>query len=118
MATTATAAGIGKGTETAWNDGAGLLEGLGVGTLTGLWEGVQFYIGGKIGNMNIFGPGGKGFLSSIGSGGVGTKLLNSLSRVVLDGVDGGVEGFETIREGIYRDEIQYSFRISKLETRI
>lgn len=102
MAVTATAAGIGRGTQNAWADGAGLLEGLTAGTLTGLWEGLQFYIGGKISGLKIFGA--DGILKSIGSSGIGTKLLNGLARVVLDGADGGVEGFVLpLITSIYKD---------------
>lgn len=102
MAFTATAAGIGRGTQNAWADGADLLEGLAAGTLTGLWEGLQFYVGGKISGLNIFGA--DGILKSIGSSGIGTKLLNGLARVVLDGADGGVEGFVLpLITSIYKD---------------
>lgn len=102
MAVTATAAGIGRGTQNAWADGADLLEGLTAGTLTGLWEGLQFYIGGKISGLKIFGV--DGILKSIGSSGIGTKLLNGLARVVLDGADGGVEGFVLpLITSIYKD---------------
>lgn len=102
MAVTATAAGIGRGTQNAWADGADLLEGLTAGTLTGLWEGLQFYVGGKISGLKIFGT--DGILKSIGSSGIGTKLLNGLARVVLDGADGGVEGFVLpLITSIYKD---------------
>ncbi len=102
MAVTATAAGIGRGTQSAWADGAALLEGLTAGTLTGLWEGLQFYIGGKISGLKIFGA--DGILKSIGSSEIGTKLLNGLARVVLDGADGGVEGFVLpLITSIYKD---------------
>lgn len=102
MAVTATAAGIGRGTQNAWADGADLLEGLTAGTLTGLWEGLQFYIGGKISGLNILGA--DGILKSIGSSGIGTKLLNGLTRVILDGADGGVEGFVLpLITSIYKD---------------
>ena len=111
MAVTATLAGIGRGTESAWNDGADILEGLIAGRLTGVWEGLQFYVGGKIGSMNLFGS--KGLLKAIGSKGIGTKLLNGLARVILDGLDGGVEGFvvpiirSIYRDGYYDDEGNY-----------
>lgn len=102
MAVTATAAGIGKGTQDTWANGAGLLEGLTAGIVTGLWEGLQFYVGGKIGGLEIFGA--DGFLKSIGSSKIGTKILNGLARVILDGLDGGVEGFvQPLISGIYQD---------------
>lgn len=94
IAITAGIAGMGKGTQNAWADGADLGEGLVVGGLTGLWEGAQFYIGGKIGGTNLFGSG----------GGTGIKVLNSLGRVALDGLDGGVEGFvQPMITSIYKD---------------
>lgn len=111
MAITATLAGIGRGTESAWNDGADILEGLTAGTLTGLWEGLQFYVGGKIGKMQLFGS--EGLLKAIGSKGIGTKLLNGLARVILDGLDGGVEGFvvpliiSIYKDGYYDEEGNY-----------
>lgn len=113
MAATATAAGIGRGTQNAWADGADLLKGLTVGTLTGLWEGLQFYVGGKISGLKIFGA--DGILKSIGSSGIGTKLLNGLARVVLDGADGGVEGFvlplitSIYKDGYYDDSGNYVY---------
>lgn len=98
----ATAAGIGRGTQNAWADGAGLLKGLVAGTLTGLWEGLQFYVGGKISGLKVLGEG--GIIKSVGSSGLKTKLLNGLARVVLDGVDGGVEGFVIpLITSIYKD---------------
>ncbi|HIT23656.1 MAG TPA: hypothetical protein IAD45_04485, partial [Candidatus Faecimonas intestinavium] len=48
LATTAGVAGFGRGTESAWKDGESLGEGLMFGGLNGVWEGFQFYIGGKI----------------------------------------------------------------------
>ena len=102
MAVTATAAGIGRGTQNAWADGANLLEGLSAGTLTGLWEGFQFYVGGKIGKLELFGT--DGIFKAIGLSGLKTKLLNALARVVLDGADGGVEGFVIpLITSIYKD---------------
>ncbi|HIS90080.1 MAG TPA: hypothetical protein IAC20_00270 [Candidatus Faecisoma merdavium] len=76
-------AGMGRGTETAWNNGASLTEGLLAGGLTGLWEGLQFYVGSKIGGTNIFN----------GTNKITNNFLNSSMRMILDGIDGGVEGF-------------------------
>lgn len=102
LAITATAAGIGKGVQNAWADGASLVKGLIAGILNGLWEGFQFYIGGKISGLNIFG--GKGLLESVKLSGVGTQVLNSLGRIILDGIDGGAEGFVTpLIQTIYKD---------------
>ena len=98
----AAAAGFSKGTQNAWADGADLGEGLGVGTFTGLWEGLQFYLGFKISGLNLFGA--DGIIKSIGSSGLGTNILNSLARVILDGVDGGFEGFVMpVFDSIYKD---------------
>lgn len=86
-------AGVGKGTQNAWADGADIGNGLIAGALSGVWEGVQFYIGSKIGNSKIF-----------GSDKIKAKLLNPLSRVILDGVDGGAEGFvQPLINAIYKD---------------
>lgn len=102
MAVVAGAAGVGKGAQEAWVAGANLTEGLLAGTVTGVWEGIQFGVGAKIGKMNIFGS--EGFLKSIGSGEVGTKILNSVGRVILDGIDGGLEGIALpIINSIYKD---------------
>lgn len=102
LAITATAAGIGKGVQNAWADGASLFRGLIAGSLNGLWEGLQFYIGGKIGSLKIFGE--KGLLESVKLSGVGTQVLNSLGRIILDGIDGGAEGFVTpLIQTIYKD---------------
>ena len=94
MAVTAGLAGASRGTQDAWADNAGIVEGLGTGTLTGLWEGLQFYLGGKISGTNILGE----------SGNTGIKALNSLSRVILDGVDGGADGIVVPAiNSIYKD---------------
>ena len=94
MAVTAGLAGASRGTQDAWADNAGIVEGLGTGALTGLWEGLQFYLGGKISGTNILGE----------SGNTGIKALNSLSRVILDGVDGGADGIVVPAiNSIYKD---------------
>lgn len=99
-AVTATAAGIGKGTQNAWGDGAGTLEGLATGTLSGIWEGIQFFLGGKISKFTL-----KGLPEK--------NIVNSLARVVLDGADGGVEGFvmplinSVYKDGYYDDKGNY-----------
>lgn len=104
MALTAAASGFGKGTEESWSEGADIGEGLVSGGLTGLWEGLQFYLGGKIGNLKVFG---KEMQTT------GTKLANSLSRVILDGLDGGAEGIvqpliaTVFKDGYYDEEGNY-----------
>lgn len=88
-------AGVGKGAEDAWGKGASTLGGLASGTLNGLWEGFQFFIGAKINGINIFGK---------SAPTVKTKLANSLIHVVLDGIDGGAEGFaRTLIDTCYKD---------------
>ena len=95
--------GFGKGTETAWGEGAGTLEGLAAGVGTGLWDGLQFFVGGKIGSTVLFGEGGK-FLTGAFGKSINTNLLNSISRVALDGLDGGAEGFiQPLIASIYKD---------------
>ena len=83
MSVVAGIAGVGRGTENAWSNGAGAVEGLVAGGLTGLWEGFQFYVGGKISNFQML----------KGASTVGSRFLNGMGRVVLDGLDGGAEGF-------------------------
>lgn len=103
MATIAAMAGTGKGTEEAWSNGADIGEGLLSGGLTGLWEGLQFYVGGKIGNMSLFGKNGK-FLTSLGQNKLGSNLLNSTARIALDSIDGGAEGIvQPLIASIYKD---------------
>ena len=95
--------GFGKGTEQAFGEGASTVEGLAAGVGTGLWDGLQFFVGGKIGSTALFGEGGK-FLTGAGSKAINTKLLNSISRVALDGLDGGAEGFiQPLISSIYKD---------------
>lgn len=102
MAVIAGVAGVGKGTQDAWADGAGLAEGLLAGTFQGVWEGLQFFIGGKISGLKLFGT--DGVLKTVGTKEINTKLLNSFGQVVLDGTDGGVEGIvKPLIELIYKD---------------
>ena len=100
LATTAGVAGFGRGTESAWKDGASLGEGLLFGGLNGVWEGFQFYIGGKIAG---FGNAGNTFLGHSMKG-FENKALNALTRVILDGADGGLEGFaQPLMATVYKD---------------
>ena len=81
-------AGFGEGTANAWADGASTLEGLGYGLDKAVWEGFQWYLGGKINGLNMF----------------DSKFVNSAVRVILDGLDGGVEGFvQPGLSAIYKD---------------
>lgn len=75
------AAGYGAEAENAWKNGATKEEGLTAAGLNSLWEGTQYYIGGKINKWNPI----KGSTNS-------TKALNSLLRVSADALDGSAEG--------------------------
>lgn len=105
LSVTAGLAGFGQGTESAWADGADTGEGLAYGALNGVWEGLQFYAGAKIGGTNIVGKG----VTSQGTTNISAKALNSAGRIILDGLDGGVEGFvqpllaTTYKDGSYED---------------
>ena len=95
--------GFGKGTEQAFGEGASTVEGLAAGVGTGLWDGLQFFVGGKIGSTVLFGEGGKFLTGTLGKS-INTKLLNSISRVALDGLDGGADGFiQPLIASIYKD---------------
>ena len=88
-------AGVGKGVEDAWGKGASTFDGLTSGALNGLWEGFQFFVGAKINGINVFGK---------SAPTINTKLANSLIHVVLDGIDGGAEGFaRTLIDTCYKD---------------
>ena len=88
-------AGVGKGVEDAWGKGASTFGGLTSGALNGLWEGFQFFVGAKINGINVFGK---------SAPTIKTKLANSLIHVVLDGIDGGAEGFaRTLIDTCYKD---------------
>lgn len=101
--TVAAMAGFGEGAEKSWAEGASTLEGLLSATLNSTWEGLQYYVGGKIGSSTLFGEGGK-FLTNLGSNSIKANLLNSTSRVFLDSLDGGAEGFiQPLIATIYKD---------------
>ena len=72
--------GAGEGTHNAWNDGASTTGGLLYGGASGAWEGLQWYIGGKVNQFTPFKDG--NLLSTIGNIGV---------RGLLDGVDNAAE---------------------------
>ena len=86
LATTAGAMGFSNGVEEAWADGASTLDGLAYGTAAGLWEGAQWYVGGKINQLG------------------GNSFGDVAKRVLLDTADSGLEGF--VQPGlsmIYKD---------------
>lgn len=91
LAITAAAAGTGKYTQNAWADGAGILKGLGAGMAKGAWDGIQYYIGGKINNFNLIDVGGK-FLKETGIN-ILDKVINIGARALLDGADSGLDSF-------------------------
>lgn len=94
---TAGALGFSNGSEEAWADGATIEKGLAYGGATGLWEGAQWAIGGKISQV----------------GGIGDKIATdifkntgsgALIRVGLDAIDSGAEGFvQPALTMIYKD---------------
>lgn len=102
-------AGVGKGTEKAWNDGASTTQGLAYGALNGVWEGTQYYLGSKIGTADGFGSKIASKILGTSSSNVTKQLVTSASRIMLDGIDGGVEGFVqpllsmTYKEGSYKE---------------
>ncbi len=102
-------AGVGKGTEKAWNDGASTTQGLAYGALNGVWEGTQYYLGSKIGAADGFGSKIASKILGTSSSNVTKQLVTSASRIMLDGIDGGVEGFVqpllsmTYKEGSYKE---------------
>lgn len=103
MATVAGVSGFGKGAEKSWGEGANLFEGLGYASAIGIWEGIQYFIGGKISQLTTFLPqatnGATAVLPTLSD-----KIKNSLLKVFLDTIDSGVEGF--VQPGldlIYKD---------------
>lgn len=97
-ATVATVAGTGRGTEKAWSEGAGITKGLVYGGMTGVWEGLQFYLGSKIQEIKV-----------LNTPTFTTKLVNLFTRSAVDGAVGGIEGFvlpafETVYKDGYIDE--------------
>lgn len=102
----ASAGGFGKGAEKAWGEGASLFEGLGYATLSGIWEGIQYFVGAKIGTSKMFLP--KDTAATVGS-----KFLNSISKIILDSIDGGIEGIVqpslqlTYKDGFIDDDGNY-----------
>ena len=68
--------GFGKGADNAWSQGASTARGLFTATTSGLWEGFQYYLGGRIAGISVS----------------TTKWINALLRMELDSVLGGTEG--------------------------
>lgn len=98
--------GAGEGAEKAYQNGASPVEGIVSAIFSGGWEGIQWYIGGKIGGFNLFGT--EGIIKTVGDS-VLTKIANSIVRIALDGVDGSLDPFansliDTIYTKGYYDE--------------
>lgn len=97
LAATAGVLGFSNGTEEAWADGATIKKGLTYGAASGGWEALQWGIGAKI---NQYG----GFGDKVAKSVLGKTAQGGLSRVALDTVDSGLEGF--VQPGltmIYKD---------------
>ena len=70
---------------------------------------ITFFAGAKIGGSKLFGEGGK-FLTNLSANEIKTKAMNSAARVMLDGADGGVEGFiQPLLGGIYKKEVMKTY---------
>ncbi|MBQ4030607.1 MAG: hypothetical protein II625_02520 [Bacilli bacterium] len=82
--TIAATAGFGKNTEHAWNDGAGLLEGMGYGAAKGLWEGGEMFLGASINSLK---------LANLGHGAIVQQLATTGTHVALDTIDGASASF-------------------------
>ena len=97
LAVTAGVMAISSGSEEAWADGATLGEGLVYGLANGAWESAQWAIGAKIGQIGGWGDKiATNVLKSAGKG--------SLTRIGLDTVDSGLEGFvQPALTMIYKD---------------
>lgn len=85
LAITAGSLGFAKGTSEAWEKGKDAASGLLMGAINGVWEGFQYYVGGKIGT-SVF----KGITSKIASP-ILKKLVVSGIRIGLDSATGAVE---------------------------
>lgn len=97
-------AGFGRGAETAWSQGASLGEGLTYATLNAGWEGLQFYVGAKIGAPGGYGDKVASVLLKEGTSAGTRALVTSGTRVILDAADGGVEGFvQPLLQSVYAD---------------
>lgn len=103
-ATIAATAGFGRGAETAWSNGASLGEGLAFAGLNAGWEGLQFYAGAKIGAPGGYGDQIANRLLSEGTSQLTRNLVGSGTRIALDSLDGGIEGFvQPLLQTIYAD---------------
>ena len=89
MGGVAATAGMGKGTEEAWNDGASTTEGLAYGTANAALEGAEYFVGGEINGLVVG----------------GNALINSGVRVGLDSATGATDAMSRpLIKSIYKDE--------------
>lgn len=103
-AVVAATAGFGRGAETAWSQGATLEEGLMYATANAGWEGLQFYVGAKIGAPGGYGDKVASVFLKEGTKASTRALVTSGTRVILDSADGGLEGFvQPLMQTIYAD---------------
>lgn len=101
LAGVAGTAAFGRETQNAWADGDDVIKGLEKGVVGGLWEAAQYYVGGKINQLNLFGAGNK-FAGS--SSKALNNFLNMSTRAGLDGVDSGLDSlFEPLKKAIFND---------------
>ena len=92
--------GLSSNTEDAWANGADVGKGLVRGAAGGVWEGAQWFIGGKIGSQGGWGD---KLANKIFKGGASTGQI-SATRVALDAIDSGVEGYvQPALDLIYKD---------------
>lgn len=87
-------AGIGRGSDTSWNDGASLTEGLLVGGIQGFVDSLSYFAGVKLGNVTL---------------GNGTSILSKIKtyifRVSADSTDGFVNAIiQTPIQRIYKED--------------
>ena len=100
LAATAGMLGVASGAEQAWSEGAGTTKGLAYGAANGVWEAAQWYAGAKINQLGGVGDQVEKIAGGIFKGG----RVGATTRVALDAVDGGLEGF--VQPGlsmIYKD---------------
>lgn len=87
-------AGFGQGAEESWGNGATLKEGLGYAGVRGIYEGVSYYLGGKMSGV-VLGEG----VSAV------SRISTSALRIGFDALDGGLSGvIDPAAKMIYNDK--------------
>ena len=89
LATIAGTVALSSNTEDAWANGASVTEGLKRGVAGAVWDGAQWYVGAKIGAEGGFGD----QLANKIFKGSANKAQISATRIALDAVDSGLEGY-------------------------